>query len=97
MPANSLNVNIYKVATRKRLCRNLFFKKVAGWNTACNKLKKDSGTDTYFPMNFSQFFLRTHITENFQKTFMQKAASIVLLFKFQIFLQRVSYSSFHVK
>ena len=54
-------------------------------------------TDTYFPMNFSQFFLRTHITENFQKTFMQKAASIVLLFKFQIFLQRVSYSSFHVK
>ena len=26
---------------------------------------RDPGTDTYVPINFSQFLLRTHIVENF--------------------------------
>ena len=48
-------------------------------------LKRDSGTGIYFRVNFAQAFLRIHIAENFQKLFMQKAASVVFL-KFHIFL-----------
>ena len=60
MPTNPLHMNICTVATGKHLCKSLFFKKIAGWNTAYNKLKRDSGTDTYFPMNFSQFISCLH-------------------------------------
>ena len=60
MPANPLHMNICTVATGQRICKSLFFKTVAGWNTAHNKLKRDSGTDTYLPMNFSQFISCSH-------------------------------------
>ena len=48
-------------------------------------LKRDSRTGIYFCVNFAQALLRIHIAENFQKLFMQKAASIVFL-KFHTFL-----------
>ena len=63
------------ILTGKCLCRSLFFKKVASWNPVCSILKRDSGTGTYFPMNLFTTFLRKYIAENFQKIFMQKAAS----------------------
>ena len=54
MPENTINMNMCKVATGKDLCRGPFFKKIAGWNPACNVLKPFMGTYVSVPEILAQ-------------------------------------------
>ena len=47
-------MNMCKVATGKDLCRDHFFKKIAGWNPACNVLKPFMGTYVSVPEILAQ-------------------------------------------